>query len=894
MALFSRFIGGFRGLLQKNRVEQDLDDELREYLETAAERNESSGMSRDAAIRAARVEIGSVEAVKDRVRDVGWESVVESVWQDVRFACRMLRKQPAFTAAAVATLALGIGGTTAIFSVVDALFLRAPAGVSNAGSVRRLHIKRDAGHMQTPSGGPGSWIDYVAMRESGPALDGVAAYELPELVDLGRGSEAEQIRGSVISHDFLRVLGIRPALGRFFVADDDGVPGAHPVAVISHTLWQARMGGAADAIGKTLLVNGVLLEIVGVTENHFTGIEADSVDVWLPSSMAGPLGLVGADGDWRKGLRLSARYVARVAPGAQDSTAAGQAAEALRLRAADPQLDPTPEVLLSPMVLSSAWGGARVADLSLWLTLVAGLVLIIACANVANLLLARGLTRRRELAIRLSLGAGAWRVARQHLTESTVLALLGGVAGVIVAYWSMGLMRQFPLPPSAGRIDARLVTFALGLSLLTGLLFGILPALRAMRADPGQALKDSRAGGAPRQNHTRRALVVLQISLSLALLVGAGLFVRSLGHVNAIHSGVDVDRALIARVDLGRARYSPEARLAFYESAIERLATLPGVERAAIIHLEPFHGGMPVAFWAKPGEWTMQQKPGILAVAGPGYFEAAGTRVLRGRTFEATDRRGGEPVAVVNDAMARIIAPDGDALGLCVPFDRQVGRGGCTRIVGVVESERRFYLDDEPQPRVFLAWAQSPNAVPFGKPSIIVRTRNPAKDAAAVRASLQGLRSDLPFVSVEPLAERIRGDLLPFRLGAALFSLFGVLALVLAAVGLYGVLAYFVTERAPEIGIRRSLGAPAGNVVRLVVRQGMVPVGVGLVLGLAAAFAGTRYIASLLFGVEARDPVSFAGATAFLVCIALLATLLPAWRAARIESHGCATPGLAR
>jgi ABC-type antimicrobial peptide transport system permease subunit len=233
--------------------------------------------------------------------------------------------------------------------------------------------------------------------------------------------------------------------------------------------------------------------------------------------------------------------------------------------------------------------------------------------------------------------------------------------------------------------------------------------------------------------------------------------------------------------------------------------------------------------------------------------------------------------------MARLIAPDGEVVGLCVPLDRQIRRGGCTRIIGVVESERRFYLDDAPQPRVFLAWAQSPNAVPFGIPSLIVRTLKPARDAAAVRAAIQGLRNDLPFVSVEPLAERIRGDLLPFRLGAILFSAFGALAMILTAVGLYGVLGYFVTERAPEIGIRRSLGAPAGSVVTLVVRQGMMPVGVGVVLGLTAAFAGTRYLAALLFGVEARDPVSFAGAGAFLVSVALLATLLPAQRAARID-----------
>ena len=881
MTILSRVIGGLRGLFQKNRAEQELDDELREYLERLTDDNMSRGMSRDAAVRAARVEIGSVEAVKDRVRDVGWESVVESVWQDLRFACRMLRKRPAFTAAAVATLALGIGGTTAVFSVVDGLFLRAPAAVSAPESLRRLYIKRDAGSMQTPDGGPGFWIDYVAMRDSGPALAGIGAYLLPERVDLGRGADVEQVRASIVSHDFLQVLGIRAAAGRLFVAEDDEVAGAPPVAVISHAMWQSRFAGAADAVGKTLLVNGVLLEIIGVTEKGFAGIEADAVDVWLPSSMAGTLGLESADSDWRR-WTLSARFVARLAPGTEDSIAALRAAEALRRRVADGQLDPTPDVVMRPVVLA-ARRGARTVDLWLWLVLVAALVLIIACANVANLLLARGITRRRELAVRLSLGAGAWRVARQQLTESAVLAVLGGVAGVVVAYWAVALMQQFPLPPSAGLIDARLLAFALGVSLLTGMVFGILPAIRAVQVDPGQALKDSGAGGAPKHTHMRRVLVVVQIAVSLTLLVGAGLFIRSLQLVYAVDSGVDVDHALLVRVDLQRARYTPEMRQEFYESALARLSNLPGVERAAIIQLEPFHGGTPVAFWAKPGESTIQQTPGILAVAGPGYFESAGTRLLRGRTFQATDRRGGEPVAVVNDAMARLIAPDGDALGLCVPFDRQVRRGGCSRIVGVVESERRFYLDDEPQPRVFLAWAQSPNAVPFGMPSLIVRTLDPARNAAAVRAAVQGLRSDLPFVSVEPLAERIRGAVLPFRLGAILFSLFGVLALVLTAVGLYGVLGYFVTEREPEIAIRRSLGAPAGSVVTLVVRQGMMPVGVGVVLGLTAAFAGTRYLASLLFGVEARDPVSFVGAGAFLVAVALVATLLPAQRAARID-----------
>jgi predicted permease len=705
-----------------------------------------------------------------------------------------------------------------------------------------------------------------------------------QLVDLGRGSDVTQVRANVVSHDFLQVLGIRPALGRLFVADDDGVPGAHPVVVVSHALWRSRFGGAADTVGKTLLVNGVLLEIVGVTQKSFTGIETDAVDMWLPSSMAGPLGVMESPvADWRKGLFLGARYVARLAPGANDTFGARQAAEAVRLRAAHVELDPTPEVLTSALVPAAGPGGTQVGGLWLWLAIVAASLLVIACANVANLLLARAITRRRELAVRLSLGAGGWRVARQHLTESAVLALLGGGAGVVLAYWSMSLMSQFPIPPTAGRLDARLLVFAVGVSLLTGLLFGVLPAVRAVHVDPGLALKHSRAVGALTQNRTRRALVVLQIALSLSLLVGAALFVRSLWNVAAFHSGVDVDHALVARVDLRRTNYSPEARLAFYESAVSRLSTLPGIERAAVTHTEPFQGGTPPAAWAKPGETTFQQTYGILAVAGPGYFEAAGTRLLRGRTFEATDRRGGEPVAVVNDAMARQIAPDGNVVGLCVPFNSQVRRGGCTHLVGVVESQGRSYLDRQPEPRVFMAWAQSPNAVPYGNPSLIIRTRNPARVAAAVRAALQSLRSDSPFVSVVPLADNVRSDVMPFRLGATLFSLFGALALVLAAVGLYGVLGYFVTERTPEIGIRRSLGASLSSVVMLVIRQGMVPVGAGLLLGLAIAFAGTRYLASLLFGVEARDPVSFAGAAAFLVGVALLATLLPAWRAARID-----------
>jgi predicted permease len=444
---------------------------------------------------------------------------------------------------------------------------------------------------------------------------------------------------------------------------------------------------------------------------------------------------------------------------------------------------------------------------------------------------------------------------------------------------------QFPLPPSAGQLDTRLLQFSFAVSLLTGMVFGVLPAVRSVQFDPIQGLKDSRVAGAITSSRTRRALVVVQVSLSLALLVGAGLFVRSLREVNAIDGGVDLDRLLAASVDLRRAGYSDEERENYYEHALARLSTLPNVERAAITHFEPFNGSGMAVSWDIPGRDAPDGTEGpYLNMAGAGYFETAGTRLLAGRTFDATDRSGGEPVAVVNEAMARLMADDGNMVGRCVPLGDQVRDGGCTHIIGVVETQRRRYLEDKPVPVVFLSRAQAPNAIRWGGPAVLVRTRgNPAHEAAAVRAALQGLSAELPYVKVQPLEELIRRDVLPYRLGATLFSLFGLLALALAALGLYGVLGYFVTERTAEIGIRRSLGAPVRDVTALVIRQGMVPVSAGVVVGIAGAFIGTRFLAALLFGVDARDPVVFGASAAFLFIVGLLASLVPALRAARVS-----------
>jgi predicted permease len=892
--MFRRVIGGLQAIVRRRHVEADLDDELRQYVEAATEEHVRWGLDEREARRRALAAVGSPAAVKDHVRDVGWESIVESIWQDVRFAVRTLRKSPAFTAAVVATLGLGIGGTTAIFSVVNALFLQAPDGVSDPSSLRRVYIKRDAGSLQSPDGGPGFWTDYETMRASAPAFAAIGAYSPREMMTLGRGADAVQVRTALVSHDFLQTLGVHPARGRLFDAADD-LPGGPPVVLISHVLWQERFGAAADIAGTSVRLNGRIVEVGGVTAKGFTGIDQDRIDIWIPPSLAVPLDVHSdADEAWRSTV-LGIRYIARLTPGVTDTIAIAQAtaalrhAEEVRPPSAREQmdLDPTPEVLTKPLTLAGALGGAEARNLSLWVMLVSVLALVVACANVANLLFARAIVRRREIGVRLSIGASAARVVRQQLTESLVLAFLGGVAGVVVAFGAVDLMRQFPLPPSAERIDGPVLVFALAMSLVTGLVFGIFPALRAARIDPVRALANARTVGAPQHVRTRRALIVVQIALSLVLLVGAGLFVRSVRQIAAIDSGVALDRLLVVTMDLTHAGYTPTVQDAVYDNATARLSTVPGVERSAVVHVAPLGGDYSVPVqWALPGRTVSMRQASVLNIVGAGYFETIGARVLRGRGIEASDSAGAEPVAVVNERMARLMADDGNVVGLCVPIGRQVRRGGCTRIVGVVEGQRRRYLETAVTPMIFEARTQNHDTNPFGTPSILVRTTGePRLYAEAVRKAVASLRDDLPYVDVRPLAETeaVRSGVLPFRLGATLFALFGLLALTLSAVGLYGMLGYFVTDRTPEIGVRRALGAPRTAVIALVLRQGLVPTGLGLAAGLIVAAVSVRYLASQLFGIAPLDAVSFASAVVFLLLVALIATLVPARRAARVD-----------
>lgn len=880
MSWIERLRARLRPMLMRSASESRMDEEMRHHLEMETEKNLREGMEPGEARRRALAVFGGVDGHKDQMRSDRSFGAAEDFARDVRYAWRSLLRAPAFAVAAVLTIGLGIGANTAIFGVVDAMFMQAPAGVRDAGEVVRLYFARDEGMIQNPGGGAGSYVDYRVIGEEVPGFSETAAFFGVSDLDLGRGAEAQRLRGSVVSRTFFPLLGVDAEVGRIFLPEEDSVPGEAPVAVISHDLWRRQFGADPAAVGQTMVLNSQTVTIVGVMQEGFTGIEPDPVDVWIPMAMSTPLGLMSGD-DWRQNpFMIRVSVLGRLASGADLETTRAAAEAALRRSAeAAPEIDPTPVVLTGTLVPAGGPTRSPAADLAVWLLMVTGLVLVIACANVANLLLSRSASRRRETAIRFSVGATRSRVIRQRLTETLVIATLGAVVGVVIALWSTRLIGQFPLPPSATELSVRPLLFALALVLATTLLVGVLPALQASRSDPVVGLRDGRTGMNPRGMRVRRVLIATQVALSLVLLVGAGLFLRSLREVYAVDPGVDVDRLLLVSADLRKAGYDDPDREAFYRDARERVLRIPGVEAAAMAHFAPFARmsyGIGIAF---PDHPEVSVQPSVDWVS-PGYFSTVGTGVLQGRPIGPGDGTG-EPVAVVNESLARLLASGPDPLGACLEID---GQPGCTRVVGVAGNQRTQLLESDVKPFVYLPRDRDPTSVQWGGPNLVVRTRGEAADLAGeVRSTLQGLDPRLPFVAVEALSSIVRPELLPYRLGAILFTLFGVLALVLAAVGLYGVLGYFIAERRPEIGIRRSLGAGEAQVIRLVLSEGIGPVAVGLVGGLLAALTGARVVEALLFGVEARDPLSFGAAAAFLFAVALVASYLPARRAARVD-----------
>jgi putative ABC transport system permease protein len=917
MAIMRRLVGGLRGLFREQRVEQELDEELRAYLETAVEQKMSAGMNRKAAQRAARVEMGGLEATKDMVRDVSWESLVASVWQDLRYALRTMRKSTGFAAVAVLTLALGIGANTAIFSVVNSLLLRALPVVEPQRLVT-VSSARMSGRGYTAGWG---FVIWEQIRQRAQAFDGAFAWSgggPPIQFNLAAGGETQPVEGIYVSGDFFKILGVPPLLGRMLTSADDvrDAPNG-PVAVISYGLWQRRFGGAADIVGRPLIVERVPFTIVGVTPPEFFGTEVGrSFDVALP---IGAEPLIKGKETWLNPTGPSfATVMLRLKPG-QSVDAATALLRSAQAQIFDSATPTTPvgaafdsqlrqEFLNDPFTLVPAGVGTSALreqygrPLVTVLAIVA-LVLLIACANIANLLLARAAARRHEMSVRVALGASRWRVARQALTESLVLSGFGAVIGLILAAWgSRALVAQ--LSTRVDRVfldlalDWRVLAFTASVTALTAVLFGTAPALRATRVAPIEALKEHGRGSDGGKSGTLSGgLVVAQIALSLVLVVAAGLFVRTFARLASVPLGFDNSQVLVVNVSAAQARIDPAARLDLYQRLVDAVAAAPGVASAAGSQMTPINAGLGIiSVIDVPGgaprdpqrSVTFGQDGVATNLITPGWFATYGLPLHAGRDISSRDTRTSPPITLVNEAFVRRYFPDGIAIGRTVI--PRFGPPGQTQrpitIVGVAGDAVFMSLRHPVPPTMYEPLTQWPMGNPPREISISVRavSGSPARLSPAVAAALIAVNRDLAF-SFRPFTDQVNASLAQERLVAMLSGFFGALALLLAGLGLYGVTSYTVTRRQNEIGIRVALGAQWADVMALVLRQSLILTAIGIAAGLAAAAALTRYLEGMLFGITPLDPITFVGVALLFAAVAAMAAFVPARRAANVDPN---------
>jgi predicted permease len=811
-----------------------------------------------------------------------------TLWQDIRFGSRMLFKSRAFTVVAVLSLALGIGANTTIFTLINTVLWQSlpVAEPSRLMSVFGTDENNKGNQLDF---GPVSYPNYVDYRDQNDVFTGLLAFGGATMSLSGTG-EPEQINGLMVSGNYFDVLGVKAARGRTFLPEEDSTPGTHPVIVLSHALWQRRFGGDPSIVGKTLTFNSQGFTVIGIAPPNFRGTFAiGASDFWVPMAMHDQV-LNGTLLKWFNERRaLLFNVIGRLKPGVTPAQAqAALQTIGRRLEQEYPKQNEKRNVMLVPLSQSTINPNQR--DLFVraggLMTTVVGLVLLIACANVANLMLARSTARRKEIAIRVAIGAGRMRIIRQLLTESVLLAVLGGALGLFLAYWATELLWAFRPPffnqnDLSLRLDGRVLAYTTLISLLTGIIFGLAPALQSSRTDLVTELKEK--SGPPKQTHRRfnlrNLLVVAQVALSLVALIGAGLFLRSLSNAQRLNPGFETEKMMVMSFDLGAQGYNETRGREFDRQVQARVEGIPGVRSAAVASNPPLNPGLLRSVFIE-GQEPAAGGHGILTLVttvGTKYFETMGIPVLKGRDFGATDQENSVKVVVVNEAFARRFWPNEDAVGKRFSF---FGDDFQTEVAGVVRNSDLVNLGEDPRPIAYLPLSQNYAA----GITLHVRTDvDPRTVLPTVRREVQALDPNLPLIAVSPISEVLDQVLWAPRMGAALLVVFGLLALVLAAVGIYGVLAYSVSQRTHEIGLRMALGAQRGDVLKMIVRQGMTLTLIGVVIGLVAAFLVTRFMESLLYGVAATDPVTFMGVSLVLAAVALLATFIPARRATRVD-----------
>jgi len=805
---------------------------------------------------------------------------LEAAWQNVRYAVRVLMRAPGFTAVAVLSIAIGIGANTAIFSLLNALLLKTlpVRHPEELVFVRYKYLEgRSAGSVYTGYAYP----VYSDLRERSAASAELFAFGGAG-VDLVWSGEVERIDGLLVSGNFLEVLGVQPVLGRTITPADDRVPGGHPVAMLSYSFWKNRFGGDAGAVGRQVVMNGLAYTVIGVLPNGFTGTTLNShPDVFVPMMMQpqiqGQESALARRG-W-KWLSIGGRLRAGVSRARAEAALTGAFAGIEKGSAAETRMRMS--IVLEPAARGDYWQRDRFANALYVLMAAVGLVLLIACANVANLTMARAASWHREISVRLAIGAGRPRLIAQLLTESLAIAASGGVLGIVLAYAAdSALLRIFGAGaralPLDVRPDVRVLAFTLAISVATGVLFGIFPAFSATRVDVNPALKEDAGGtGSRRRLLARRILVAAQVALSLVLLSGAGLFAKTLRNLRTMDIGYDRQGVLMADLDPRQAGYRGDGILQFYDELLGQVRQIPGVEAAGVASLSVLSGGMVTHNITAEG--ATQHPDALMTVVSAGYLEAMRMRLVAGRAFTARDNLPNAPkTIVINEALARACFGDANPVG------RRLGIQGKAdaEIIGVVRNAKYVDLRDGDRPACYIP----PRAYGAQAMGLYVRTAiEPAAVAAPIRRELHAINTHMPLARVRTLEEQSERSLVEDRLLATLSEAFGAIALALAVVGLYGVLSFMVARRTGEIGIRLALGAGRIDVMWLVLRESVAVVLAGIVVGAWGAGQSGKLVKGLLFGVKAWDVWTVAGAAVLLLVTALAATWVPARRAARIE-----------
>jgi predicted permease len=901
MNWFENISGGLKAFFRRDHVEREMDEELRGFLEASMEAKRRAGMTPEEAAQAARVEMGSTNSVKHRIRSAGWETVAENILQDLRYSIRMLARSPGFTLVAIVSLALGIGANTAIFSLMNVVMLRS-LPVEDPGKLVLFGDGRAVGStdsLPNESWRLFSYSFYRSFSQKNEVFSSVAAIDSVEFATHGAlaGGERETLHASLVSGTYFSVLGVNPDRGRVLNEADDKAPGSGAVAVASYSLWQ-RHGSDPALVGRSVRIEGTDYTIVGVARREFFGTTVgESPDFWIPLSMEKEIspGWNGLSNKWFQSLYL----IARLKPGVTQAQATANTNLVFRQYISSEYLAPAPsqkdlaDVQHAGVELTRAGKGLsrlrRQFSLPLQiLSAIAGLVLLIACANLANLLLARSAARSREFAMRIAIGATPSRIVRQLMMEVFVLASLGAALGVACA-WNAGhlllTMATQSTEVAAMNVspDPRVLTFTLVLTVLTALLFGLTPAVRATRLDLTGSLKQGRGIAAPSSRISlARVLIVAQIALSLVLLAGASLFLRSLVKLTQVDTGFNKQNVLIFNLDEYSAGLPLDARLVNLQQRIEeRVQLLPGVHAASFAMFTFNQGQWSTDVTVQGIPRTPENSEDVLNnVVGNEFFSTMGLPIVAGREFDSRDRFDSPKVAIINETMANRFFPGASPIGRHFGFGEDASHSGDIEIVGVVKNAKYDGLQESPEGAAYFPYAQRVQY--FG--NFEVRYSGDAGEIIpSVRRTIAEVNPNVLVGAISTLTEEVDASTANQRLVARLSTFFGLLAAFLVCIGIYGLLSYAVARRISEIGVRMALGATRSNVLWLILREILVLVGGGIVLGIPMALVGNRLAAKLLYGVSPADPASLFAAIMMLVSIALLAGYLPARKASRLE-----------